>query len=68
MDGSQPAAAGGAGAGDEYLNLAVLSAAHAGADTSLEALYGDRAVWIQASQGLLPRSTAAARWRAAHHG
>ena len=31
----------------EYLNLRPFSAAHAGVDTSLEALYGDTSGWIR---------------------
>ncbi|KAK9848236.1 hypothetical protein WJX84_001782 [Apatococcus fuscideae] len=54
------------GDGDKssYVNLASHSEAHRGASASLEDLYGDRAVWIQANQGLMGRRAAANLWAA----
>ena len=69
LDGAAPAGApdgGGSGSG-QYLNLAQYSAAHQGADTSLSGLYGDSAVWTQASQGRLSRRQAANAWRELGH-
>ena len=46
------AEAGGAGAsGSGYVNLAQYSEAHRNADTSLYALYGDNAMWIEGGGG-----------------
>lgn len=75
MDGAAPGGAaaalrGGAGAGaspSAYLNLSAYSSAHQGADASLEALYGDRALWVRAHQGQYGRGEAAAAWRAMGH-
>lgn len=51
-----------------YLNLAAVSDAHRGAQAaSLEALYGDRSVWIQANQGRIGRREAASLWAASGH-
>eukprot|EP01024_Parvocaulis_polyphysoides_P047494 TRINITY_DN45013_c0_g1_i2.p1 TRINITY_DN45013_c0_g1~~TRINITY_DN45013_c0_g1_i2.p1 ORF type:complete len:355 (-),score=56.13 TRINITY_DN45013_c0_g1_i2:209-1234(-) len=50
-----------------YVNLAQFSAEHRNADTSLEALYGDDAIWIYAQQGRIGRTTAARMHRATHH-
>lgn len=64
VDGLHPhkaAAADGAG-GSKYVNLKSMSEAHRNADTSLTALYGDRAVWIEANQGLIGRGAAAEMW------
>jgi hypothetical protein len=49
-----------------YLNLKESSQAHRHVDTSLEGLYGDRALWIQANRGQVSRGAAAATWRAMH--
>lgn len=48
-----PTAAG--GSNEEYVNLRDVSQQHRGADTSLESLYGDTAVWIQANNGRMGR-------------
>ena len=48
------------------VNLAAASEAHRDADTSLHALYGDRAIWIQAATGQVRRGEAAASWRVLH--
>jgi hypothetical protein len=64
------ATVGGSGASAEeggYANLAAFSSAHAGADTSLEALYGDRSVWVRAAQGGMSRRAAASLWRGMGH-
>jgi hypothetical protein len=53
-------AAGGAAAAAGYTNLADASAAHRAADTSLEALYGGRAAWIQFHSGEISRREAMA--------
>ena len=63
VDGLNPPATGASGM---VLNLAESSEAHCGADTSLHALYGDRAIWIQAATGQVSRREAAATWRALH--
>ncbi|KAF8063783.1 Map3k1 [Scenedesmus sp. PABB004] len=51
--GTGPGSGGAAAAGlrDGYINLTTASAAHAGADTGLDALYGERARWIRRHQG-----------------
>ncbi len=66
MQVTNPFTASGAGDGDKssYVNLASHSEAHRGASASLEDLYGDRAVWIQANQGLMGRRAAANLWAA----
>ena len=56
-----PTAAG--GSNNEYVNLRDVSQQHRGADTSLESLYGDTAVWIQANNGRMGRRQAASLWR-----
>lgn len=58
---------GNAGPGCErggYINLAHVSDAHNAENTSLESLYGDRAVWINARQGYIGRASAARLYRA----
>lgn len=59
---------GAAGREGQYINLAQYSEAHQGG-TSLEELYGDSAVWIQARQGggQLGLRQAASRWRRMGH-
>lgn len=49
--------------GGAYINLAQVSSAHAGADTSLEALYGANAMWIHTHAGGRSRGNAARMWR-----
>ena len=51
------------GSTEEYVNLRDVSHQHRGADTSLESLYGDTAVWIQANNGRVGRRQAAGLWR-----
>ncbi|KAL6776045.1 hypothetical protein ACKKBG_A19580 [Auxenochlorella protothecoides x Auxenochlorella symbiontica] len=51
----------------KYVNLTDLSSGHQGVDTSYEALYGDRAVWVYANQGLGSRREAARMWRSLGH-
>ena len=51
------------GSNEEYVNLRDVSHQHRGADTSLESLYGDTAVWIQANNGRMGRRQAASLWR-----
>lgn len=55
VDGSKPAAAQHHADVDDmsggYVNLAQYSTAHRGADTSLSALYGNSAVWIEGGGG-----------------
>ncbi|KAL3154181.1 hypothetical protein ABBQ32_013698 [Trebouxia sp. C0010 RCD-2024] len=48
---------------EEYVNLRGVSQQHQQADTSLESLYGDTAVWIQANNGRMGRRQAASLWR-----
>lgn len=48
---------------DDYVNLRNVSRLHQTADTSLESLYGDTAVWIQANNGRMGRRQAASLWR-----
>ena len=50
-------------ADDDYVNLRQYSAAHAGVDTSLDALYGPSAMWIRNRGGA--RGGAASIWNAA---
>ena len=64
VDGLHPEAGASGAGGGQYINLAAASEAHRGADVSLEALYGDRAVWLRAGQGQISRAAAAATWRA----
>ncbi|KAK9841932.1 hypothetical protein WJX84_004500 [Apatococcus fuscideae] len=52
----------GEGGKSTYVNLASHSDAHRGGGASLQDLYGDRAVWIQANQGLMGRRAAANLW------
>jgi hypothetical protein len=62
------AAAAGASGGSSYLNLAQHSHQYNSAGTSLEALYGDTAVWInhhQGTGGFGGRGGAARMWRSA---
>lgn len=51
QDGCAPPPLGAPTSAGQYANLAAYSAAHRGADTSLESLYGDSAVWVRAHQG-----------------
>lgn len=63
------AAGGAAAGGSSYLNLGQHS--HQNTDTSLEALYGDTAVWINHHQGggsYGGRSGAARMWRSGFSG
>lgn len=46
-----------------YINLAQASGSHADRDLSLEALYGDKAIWVRAKQGLMGKRAAARAWR-----
>lgn len=48
---------------EEYVNLRDVSQAHQEADTSLETLYGDTAVWIHANNGRMGRRQAANLYR-----
>lgn len=50
--------------GSQYLNLSQESQDHAGADTSLDALYGANALWIRHHQGSGSRFHAARMWNA----
>lgn len=54
---------GAGGSNDEYVNLGDVSHQHQAADTSLQSLYGDTAVWIQANNGHMGRRQAASLWR-----
>ena len=56
-------AKGAGGSNDEYVNLRDVSHQHQAADTSLQSLYGDTAVWIQANNGHMGRRQAASLWR-----
>lgn len=52
-----------------YLNLRQHSSQHAGADTSLEALYGENAMWINHHQhGHGSRQGTARMWRSGNYG
>eukprot|EP01025_Chloroclados_australasicus_P059264 TRINITY_DN7484_c1_g1_i5.p1 TRINITY_DN7484_c1_g1~~TRINITY_DN7484_c1_g1_i5.p1 ORF type:complete len:309 (+),score=31.97 TRINITY_DN7484_c1_g1_i5:177-1103(+) len=51
----------------DYVNLANYSQAHKNTDTSLQALYGERAVWINRAQGYMSRGAAANIYRAMQH-
>lgn len=53
----------GASLNKDYVNLRDVSHEHQRADTSLHALYGDTAVWIQAHNGRMGRRQAANLWR-----
>lgn len=65
-DGSNPSAASASQVSPKtaYLNLKDASTAHAHTDTSLEALYGSNAVWIQAHSGQLGMRNAARLYNA----
>ena len=47
----------------DYVNLREVSRVHQSADTSLETLYGDTAVWIHAANGRMGRRQAANVYR-----
>lgn len=69
MDGKNPPKANPRATGQaagEYVNLGNLSEAHRNGDTSLEALYGDRSIWIEANQGTVSRRVAASYWQTMH--
>ena len=53
---------------EEYVNLREASREHQTADTSLEALYGDTAVWIHANNGRMGRRQAASLFRLSQAG
>ena len=53
---------------EEYVNLRDASREHQRADTSLEALYGDTAVWIHANNGQMGRRQAASLFRLSQAG
>lgn len=53
--------------GANYVNLAHFSKAHKNQDSSLEALYGDRAVWIRANKGEISKKFAARTWATLQH-
>lgn len=63
VDGSKPATEQGGAGGSGYVNLKQYSQVHQQANTSYEDLYGDRAVWLRASDGEYGRRHAANLWR-----
>lgn len=51
----------------KYMNLAEHSMEHRSHNLSVENLYGDRAVWIKANQGLVGKGQAVRIWRSLGH-
>ncbi|CAD7704551.1 unnamed protein product [Ostreobium quekettii] len=64
-DGSNPGKIEGVKDNDGYVNLRDVSQHHNSNNTSLDALYGDTSMWVEASMGLISRRNAARLFHAA---